>query len=91
MTVIDLQAERQAREPHLSGKARCLAYKYEWVAIVPAGTTWLECPSCSLESGRFIGHFEREGAHWRCKCECDLFYATSDGLYCPNCGAWHTF
>ena len=87
-TVIDLQAARQEREPHSAGKARCLACKHEWVAVAPIGVTWMECPSCTLERGRFIAQHERDGEHWNCNCGCDLFYATPDGFYCPNCGEW---
>lgn len=88
MTVIDLQAEKEAREPHSEGKARCLACKHEWVAVAPVGTIWLECPACTLERGRFIAQHQREGDHWHCNCGCDLFYATPDGIYCPNCAEW---
>jgi hypothetical protein len=88
MTVIDLQAAKQEREPHLSGRARCLDCKYEWTAVAPVGTTWFECPKCLLERGRMFAQVQRDAPHWHCNCGCDLFYATADGMYCPNCGEW---
>ena len=88
MSVIDLKSARQEREPHSAGKAKCLACKYEWVAVAPIGVTWMECPSCTLERGRFVAQHERDTKHWHCNCGCDLFYATPDGFYCPNCGEW---
>ena len=88
MTVIDLKQAKQEREPHVSGKARCLACKHEWVAVAPVGVIWMECPACTLERGRFVAQVERDGLHWHCNCGNDLFHATPDGFYCPNCGEW---
>jgi hypothetical protein len=88
MNVIDLSRARADREPRLSGKARCLACRHEWVAVAPVGTRWMECPSCTLERGRFVAQVERNCAHWHCGCGCDLFYVVEDGIYCPNCGEW---
>lgn len=85
---IDLAAWKEENTPHLSGKALCLACRHEWAAVAPVGTVWLECPSCTLSRGRFVNAVEREGAHWHCACGNDLFYATPDGFYCPNCGVW---
>lgn len=92
MSVINLQAARQEREPHSSGKARCLACKHEWVAVAPVGAVWIECPSCTLTRGGFIAPHWRDEHHWTCNCGCDLFHATPEGFYCPNCGeAQHGF
>lgn len=88
MTVIDLAAAKQERAPHLSGLARCLACRHEWVAVAPAGAAWLDCPKCSLERGRYIGHVQKDVPHWHCNCGNDLFYVTQDGYYCPNCGVY---
>ena len=85
---IDLSDARRARNPHLEGAARCLDCKHEWAAVAPVGTRWMECPSCSLIRGRFIGEHRREGDHWHCTCANELFYVTPDGYYCPNCGEW---
>ena len=86
--VIDLQAAKEEREPHLSGQARCLACKHEWMAVTPIGTVWIECPSCSLHKGAMLYTALRDGDHWVCNCDCELFRATADGMYCPNCGEW---
>ena len=90
MSVIYLKKEREDRTPHSSGKARCLACKQEWMAVAPTGVTWMECPSCSLERGRFVAQHERDGLHWHCNCGNDLFYVVKDGYYCPNCGDWQS-
>ena len=86
--LITLSKVRENRVPHSSGKARCLACKHEWVAVAPTGVTWMECPACSLERGRFVAQHEREEPHWMCNCGNNLFYVVKDGYYCPNCGEW---
>lgn len=86
--VVDFVAAKEEREPHMSGKARCLACKHEWEAVAPLGTIWLDCPECTLERGRFIGPCERDGSFWRCNCGNHLFEITPEGVYCPNCGVW---
>ncbi len=88
MTVIDIAQARADREPHLSGEAVCLACEHKWVAVAPVGTVWMECPSCSLERGRYLGAVNVGGEHWRCHCGNDLFRVTKSGMYCPNCGEW---
>lgn len=88
MTVIDLAQAKAGKTPHLSGTAVCLACKHEWVAVAPVGAVWMECPACSLERGRYRGPVQLDRDHWRCHCGNDLFQATQDGMYCPNCGEW---
>jgi hypothetical protein len=73
-----------------TGKAKCLSCKHEWMAEVPTGIEWLECPECSLMKGKFIYINGREDPHWVCICENDLFKINTEGVYCPNCGIWQT-
>lgn len=88
MGVVSLEQLRAEREPHLSGRAICLACRHEWVAVAPIEVIWLECPACTLERGRFVGAAVKEDdKHWHCKCGNDLFRVTPGGYYCPNCGA----
>lgn len=75
------------KDPHLTGKARCLACEHTWEAVVPAGTVWLECPSCRTERGLLVFGVERKEPHWRCNCGNTLFHVLKDRVYCPNCGA----
>ncbi len=77
--------------PHAAGKARCLDCKHEWAGVAPAGVRWLECPACTLVRGRFIYWHLREGLGWQCNCGNDLFHATPEGVYCPNCRTWQQF
>ena len=86
--VVDFARVKADREPRLEGKARCLDCKHEWAAVAPIGTTWLDCPACSLCRGRFIGPCEREDPQWTCHCGNKLFYIVRAGTYCPNCGEW---
>lgn len=86
--IIDLAAWKEENTPHLAGKAVCLSCRHQWAAVAPIGTVWLECPQCTLLRGRFINPVERDCPHWYCHCGCDLFYATENGMYCPNCGTW---
>jgi DNA-directed RNA polymerase subunit RPC12/RpoP len=90
-SVIQLQPKEEKEpkeETGLAGKARCLDCHHEWDAWAPIGTTWLECPDCSLMKGRFIFPVERKNDSWECNCGNDLFRATRQGFYCPNCGEW---
>lgn len=92
MSVVDLAAARMARTPHNTGDARCLGCLHKWCAVAPVGVVVLECPSCGLERGRFMGNCLRENAkHWTCNCGNDLFHVTPDGTYCPGCGVWQDF
>jgi len=75
-------------KPHMSGEARCLLCGHKWVSVSPTGTIWLECSECHTMKGTYIYPAIRDGAHWTCNCGNDLFYATPDGFYCPNCGEW---
>jgi len=86
--LISLEEKKIEDQPHASGIAICLDCKYEWVAIAPLITTWLECPSCSLIRGRLKVYFERDGLQWECGCGNDLFFIKPEGCYCPNCGKW---
>lgn len=85
--VVNLSEEREKRQPHASGKARCLDCKHEWVAVSPLDTYWLQCPGCSLMRGKYLFPFEfADQLHWTCACGNDLFYIMKDGCRCPNCG-----
>lgn len=96
MTVISLaerKQQKQSEETHcdtLVGMVRCLSCKHEWQAEAPAGSTWLECPECSLMKGRFIYPVERKDPHWVCGCGNSYFQMNPDGIYCPNCGSFQT-
>ena len=65
--------------------------RHEWQAVAPVGTTWLECPACTLLTGRFVGPVHKEGLYWMCNCGNDLFYVTTTGGYCGVCGIETTF
>lgn len=38
MTVISFGEERDKRNPHLAGTAKCLSCGHEWAAVAPVGT-----------------------------------------------------
>lgn len=85
--VIDMASRRPS--PTMEGKARCLACDHDWIAVAPTGTASLECPSCGLNTGRYVNLAVRsDHAHWECACGNDLFHLTPEGSYCPVCGAW---
>lgn len=86
--VVEFKKPESVGESTLHGKARCLDCKREWEAVMPLGTLWLECPSCFLVRGRMIYDVQRDGSEWYCNCGNDLFRATPNGFYCPNCGEW---
>jgi Zn finger protein HypA/HybF involved in hydrogenase expression len=86
VNLADLRAARKAGG-WSAGAARCLGCRYEWAAVAPGGTVWLDCPACTLTRGRFVAQHEHDGNHWHCFCGNELFYVMSSRVYCPNCGA----
>ena len=70
---------------HGQGPARCLGCRHEWQAVVPVGTTQLDCPACSASKGVLLGEYAPDVAY-ACDCGCTLFYITDAGTLCPNCG-----
>lgn len=87
MTVIKLfgDSPKDAAEPHLTGPAVCGACQHEWPAIVPVGTTSLECERCKRMWGTFK-HQVAPQAAWRCNCGELLFWLTPNGAMCRRCG-----
>lgn len=75
-----------SNDPHGHGEAFCLGCGHEWQAVVPLGTTRLECPKCHSMKGLLKFEFIPEEM-WECGCGNRLFYITSDGHVCANCGA----
>lgn len=84
--VTSLEQRRIEKSPHREGPARCLACKHEWHAVVKAGTTALECPSCKTNRGVYIGLPCTMNMQWRCRCMEWVFFIDSQGPYCANCG-----
>jgi len=80
-------------ERHASGEAFCLQCRHEWVAVAPTGTVQLQCPQCLTMKGLFKYPCNLEaGAMIRvCNCGNDLFYLTTEGHLCPNCGTYQSY
>lgn len=87
--IIDLAKAREARAPHCSGTAFCMACNHEWNGVWPAGSVDLECPECRARVGR--SRYEvRPGDGtlvWQCKsCGNQFFNLLQDRVHCPGCG-----
>lgn len=80
---------RPREEPTMSGEAICICCSHTWTAVVPIGTTWLECPTCQVTAGRMRYPVQHAGEHWTCACGNDLFHFMPDRMYCPSCGRDH--
>ncbi len=75
-----------------SGEAKCVQCQHEWVAAVPVGVKWIECPACGLHKGAMRGAVSRpDELHWECNCGNDLFHFTPKGAYCTNCAVYQSF
>lgn len=84
--VLSLQAEREARTPHMSGAAKCAACGHEWAAVAPAGVHELECPACASMKGHMQHSVMRGTERFECFCGCDVFRIHREhGPYCVNC------
>jgi rubrerythrin len=79
--------------PYASGNAFCMSCDYNWAAVAPVGTVWLECPSCKAEKGRFKFPMAlpEKTLVYTCNCGNQLFNMTPEGHFCPNCGEWRRF
>ncbi len=84
--IVDISKWKEANSPHCSGNAVCLHCKYEWVAVVPTGITYFECPECKLEKGVYVGLFYDKQPHYTCNCGNQLFAVTPTYIYCIFCG-----
>jgi Zn finger protein HypA/HybF involved in hydrogenase expression len=78
----------QEKMPHQQGPTICLQCGNKGHAVAPIGTSFMECPKCGTMKEVFQYPIERDGVHWACKCENQLFRITPDGIYCPQCGEW---
>ena len=90
--VVDFNRAKTARDPHISGPAKCTVCAHEWSCVAPIGTIAFECPNCNGETGVRQGLVAPpEGALvFNCECGNDRFLVTSDYLvFCDQCGASH--
>ena len=84
--ILNLSQAREARTPHLRGRARCLGCQHEWEAVAPVGTTnGLDCPACGLAKGVYVSLVTPKTV-WQCNCGNDLFWVLPCGIMCPMCG-----
>lgn len=87
--IVDLQAKKLKRDHHVNGEARCLHCGYEWQDVAPVSTYYLDCPSCDLHKGVWIGGMlpDESKPLWHCKCGSAFFYNIPAGWRCCGCGA----
>lgn len=88
--VINLDEHR----PHMTGRARCIGCKHEWVSVGPVGVTTFECPNCSAMKGIYVNlcypSDDSKVLIFVCECGNDLFICRGDGYkQCVNCGLAH--
>lgn len=96
MSVIEFKpraAQSSESDPHATGAAFCLGCGHNWSAVVPLGTTQLECPKCHTLKGKLKFEFyPPEGSLVReCNCGNQLFYLTTEGHMCANCGTYQAY
>ena len=84
---------RQASEQTAYGEAFCIVCRYEWSAVAPTGIVELECPQCHTMKGKFkFEFFPPENTMVReCNCGNQLFYLTTEGHLCVNCGIYQGY
>lgn len=91
MSVIPFKPrETSTTEQHGQGAAFCIACKHEWQAVAPTGTIDMECPACGAHKGRWKFEFAPATA-WHCLCGNPLFYMTTEGHMCANCGVYQAY
>jgi hypothetical protein len=87
MTVIDFDKEKKKYLTHITGEARCVACKHEWVGEWPVGEYLFKCPSCGLVKGMTKGFINPQEDEHECSCGNSLFILTPSGTKCINCFA----
>jgi hypothetical protein len=80
-------------EQHASGEAFCIGCNYTWQAVAPTGTLHLECPNCKTMKGKFKWEFYPAQTTMvrQCNCGNQLFYMTTEGHLCANCGLYQRY
>ena len=93
MSIIDLAAAKQERQPHWTGEAYCTGCRHIWAAVAPVSTNWIECPSCRLPKGTPRYPFSASDGDLLLQCEpCggDALYAYKRSgnffVKCMGCG-----
>ena len=84
--------EAEVKQTQGVGAAFCMQCNHTWEATAPTGVVDLECPECKTMKGHFKFPFAPPSTHlWTCNCSNQLFNATPEGIFCPNCGEWQVF
>lgn len=88
-----IEFKKPEYDPHGSGEAFCLQCHHEWIAVVPVGTTQLECPECHTMKGllKFAYSPSDDQLVRECNCGNQYFWITPDGHMCPNCGTYQSY
>lgn len=86
--VVDLKAYKLSLKPHVEGPAICLYCEHRWRAVTPVGTFEMECPSCGLFKGVWVGLFSPE-TMFQCACGGLHFTVTHGAIACVICGKHH--
>lgn len=80
----------ETARPHLSGPARCLDCKHEFVAVAPVGTYCMTCPSCGADKAARFSMIDPPTDVWVCNCGNQFMLILFGGqVFCPNCGLHH--
>ena len=85
--------EFKKREQHGQGEAFCLGCGHAWQAVAPTGTTRFECPECHAMKGLWRFEFAPTTGQMVRECNCgnQLFYLTTEGHLCANCGTYQSY
>lgn len=80
-------------QQHGEGEAFCLSCDHTWRSVAPTGTIALECPACRRMTGKWRFEFyPADGQMVReCGCGNQLFYLTTEGHLCANCGVYQRY
>lgn len=91
--ILEFPGRRAEDDQHGSGPAFCLSCNHTWSAVVPMGTTILECPACHRHTGRLKFEFYPSDDQQVRVCDCgnQLFYLTPEGHLCANCGIYQRY
>jgi len=80
--------DKEEKEAHIVGQAKCLACNHEWICSEPIGSQFFGCPQCGADKGIMKFPVQKGETHWRCNhCGNYHFLITPDRIYCPNCGS----
>lgn len=86
--IVDFEAAKEARQPHIAGEMQCLACGNVHAAVAPIGCHEGECPACGLFRAVWRNAIfpPDDALIYPCECGSVHFYLLVPFPMCIRCG-----